>query len=270
MSETDPLDVPVEIGFDPTTNVVKTEASSDGESMMTDHERIKKALMLNLENDRINRFYNEWSEDYDADVTDERYAGPITIADMAARLYPTATSSDKTHPETVDTARVLDAGCGTGLVGVALHQVGFRRLTGVDLSQNMVDLAARTNVYETLCGDIDLTQNISTQVSTATGLPTEQSDQFDLTVCVGVFTLGHVPVNVLDSLLSITRPGGLVLATVREEYYEAHGFEAHCDALIAAGDATHIESTWGRYVSEDHALYVALRAAGQPGGLRGI
>ena len=45
---------------------------------------------------------------------------------------------------------VLDAGCGTGLSGKALHAAGFRRLTGIDISQASLDVAAQAGVYERL------------------------------------------------------------------------------------------------------------------------
>ncbi len=46
---------------------------------------------------------------------------------------------------------VLDLGCGTGLMGHALNQVeGFTSLTGVDLSRNMLALAADKQCYSQL------------------------------------------------------------------------------------------------------------------------
>lgn len=46
-------------------------------------------------------------------------------------------------------ACVLDLGCGTGLVGVALAGIGAR-ITGVDLSPRMLELACKRGVYERL------------------------------------------------------------------------------------------------------------------------
>jgi predicted TPR repeat methyltransferase len=45
--------------------------------------------------------------------------------------------------------RVLDLGCGTGLVGTALARNGHR-LSGIDLSQKMLDVARAKNVYDSL------------------------------------------------------------------------------------------------------------------------
>ena len=46
-------------------------------------------------------------------------------------------------------ARVLDLGCGTGLTGSALRDMA-EDMTGIDLSENMVEIAHEKDVYETL------------------------------------------------------------------------------------------------------------------------
>ncbi len=46
-------------------------------------------------------------------------------------------------------ARVLDLGCGTGLAGGALRDMA-EDITGVDLSENMVEIAHEKDLYETL------------------------------------------------------------------------------------------------------------------------
>ncbi len=46
-------------------------------------------------------------------------------------------------------ARVLDLGCGTGLTGGALRDMADD-ITGIDLSENMVEIAHEKDVYETL------------------------------------------------------------------------------------------------------------------------
>lgn len=45
--------------------------------------------------------------------------------------------------------RLLDLGCGTGLAGVALSDMSNHR-TGIDLSANMIDLAAEHELYDDL------------------------------------------------------------------------------------------------------------------------
>ena len=42
---------------------------------------------------------------------------------------------------------------------------------------------------------------------------------FDAAVCVGVFTVGHVPASSLDGLVRIIRPGGYVVFSIRPDVY---------------------------------------------------
>lgn len=53
------------------------------------------------------------------------------------------------RPKLEANACVIDLGCGTGLVGAALAATGAR-ITGVDLSPRMLEIAARRGVYTTL------------------------------------------------------------------------------------------------------------------------
>ena len=40
-------------------------------------------------------------------------------------------------------SKVLDAGAGTGLVGVELHRLGYTNIHAMDMSQGMLDEAGR-------------------------------------------------------------------------------------------------------------------------------
>jgi predicted TPR repeat methyltransferase len=90
---------------------------------------------------------------------------------------------------------VLDLGCGTGLCGPLLRQIA-RRLTGVDLSANMLDKARGRGVYSDLeC--IELTDYLAARRA-----------EFDLVIAADVFVylgdLGPVFAGVQRAL----RPGG--------------------------------------------------------------
>ncbi|OWK23826.1 hypothetical protein AJ87_30525 [Rhizobium yanglingense] len=45
--------------------------------------------------------------------------------------------------------RLLDLGCGTGLTGGTLRDL-CEEMTGIDISENMVEIAHKKEIYETL------------------------------------------------------------------------------------------------------------------------
>lgn len=76
-------------------------------------------------------------------VQDLQYHVPEALAQLVRPALQAQTS-----------ARVIDLGCGTGLVGVALAASGAQ-ITGVDLSPRMLEIAARRGVYARLeCGEL--------------------------------------------------------------------------------------------------------------------
>ena len=54
---------------------------------------------------------------------------------------------------------------------------------------------------------------------------------FDAVICVGTFTLGHVGPDTLAELVRITRAGGLICFTVREEAWVEHDYETALSIL---------------------------------------
>ncbi len=226
---------------------------------MGDNKRIKQALLLDQDTSKLHKYYNDWSQQYDEDVNAENYAGPRTIASLVVALYRDQDGANS--PNARADSSILDAGCGTGLAGAALKDKGFSNIVGVDLSPNMVVQAEKTGAYQALCGDVDLNQPIGPQIARTSNLRADQTSNFDVTVCVGVFTLGHVPPSVLFHLIDVTRSDGLVLVTVREEYFINHNFKEVCQQIESSGRATVEHERWDNYVSYDRALYLALRVS---------
>ena len=107
---------------------------------------------------------------------------------------------------------MLDAGAGTGLVGVELHRLGFTNIDAMDLSRGMLDEAGRKGVYRSLYQMV-----MGELLDFETG-------SYDAAIGVGVFTLGHAPANSFDELARIVRPGGLVAFTLRPDVYRQNGF----------------------------------------------
>jgi predicted TPR repeat methyltransferase len=158
--------------------------------------------------------YDKWAATYNDEVGNEaqNYVAPVLVAQAAIKL-----SNDPAK-----SMMILDAGCGTGLVGQALVMAGAKAIDGLDLSPTMLAEAKQTGLYRNLV-QADLTRQI------------EKADEtYDIVVCVGTFTLGHIgPDPALREFVRITRRNGFVVATILEEMWVSGGFKAEVDRLKA-------------------------------------
>jgi MFS family permease len=137
--------------------------------------------------------YERIAPAYDAALVDGMgYRSPEAVTAVARRVLPFD-------------ARILDAGAGTGLLGVALAEAGFTRLDGLDLSPRMLAEAARKNIYGELREGL-----LGAALDYRTGA-------FDAVVSAGVLTVGHAPAECLDELVRITRSGGHLIFTLRTD-----------------------------------------------------
>lgn len=140
----------------------------------------------------IRELYDAWAPTYDDDLAGpagDDYPLPGIVGDVVARL---------TDP----TTDVLDAACGTGLVGAALARHGFRSVDGLDLSPRMLDRARLLGVYHDL-GPADLSQRLP-----------RAGDEFGVVTCVDAFEPGHLPRSALAEFARVVHRGGHVVLTV--------------------------------------------------------
>ena len=169
--------------------------------------------------DQLAERYDRWAADYDADLlNDFGWLAPRQAADAFQRYVPTS-------------ARILDAGAGTGLVGVELKRLGYSSIEAMDLSAGMLEEARKKDAY-TAFHQMTLGETLD--------FPT---GAFDATICVGVLTLGHAPASSLYEMVRVTRPGGHVAFTLRPDVYENNGFREVQDELATTGKWTLEEAT---------------------------
>lgn len=84
--------------------------------------------------------YDQWATSYDKELEKADYQTPGRVA---AALKSCINDTELAQP-------VLDFGCGTGLSGEALADLGFTRLHGADVSEGMLREAEAKNLYEKL------------------------------------------------------------------------------------------------------------------------
>ena len=148
----------------------------------------------------VEDYYDEWTVEnkYDKDMVDWKYSGPQETVNLFKKY------------NFKKEIKILDAGCGTGLVGVELKKNGYLNLDGADFSQKMLDLVPK-NIYENLF-KIDLNQKVNIK-----------DDAYDGITCVGTFTFGHVNPPALDEMIRICKNSSSICFTINIGIYEEYG-----------------------------------------------
>jgi len=152
--------------------------------------------------EKVLKYYVNWTQNnqYNQDMKDWDYSGPKN----AVKLF-----TNYIHDKSI---LILDAGCGTGLVGHELKKEGFKNFIGVDFSQDMLNLVPK-----------DLYTNL--ELTDLNNPLNYQDNYFDAIICVGTFTYGHVKAQSLDEFLRVIKKNGLICFTVNEGIYEKYNFD---------------------------------------------
>lgn len=175
-----------------------------------DSGHFKSAYSLET-NEQTREHYSSWAESYDREVGEENcYAQPARVAEMLKRFQP---ESD---------IRILDAGCGSGLSGVALRSSGYTRIDGCDFSSEMLEKCSEKNVYEKLF-ESDLNA----------GQPDIANNTYEAITCVGVFSFGHVFPDACDDLLRILKSGGHLIIALNAPYWDEGDLAAKIETLVS-------------------------------------
>lgn len=145
--------------------------------------------------------YRDWAAVYDATIERfGRYLSPDRIAETVVRRCP-----DRSVP-------ILDVACGTGLVGQALARRGYDRITGLDLSEPMLEEARGKGCYAALIA-ADLVGPMSVE-------------PFSVVVCAGALTLGHQGAAAFQVMAGLVAAGGVIIVDVEGGTFQTQGFAA--------------------------------------------
>jgi len=165
------------------------------------HPRVFNALHTTNQ-EELEELYRVWADNYDHDVVEViGYVGHSITSELLIKYLDNSK------------AKILDAGCGTGLVGEILHEKNFNNIVGIDFSQPMLDQALEKNVYQSLIL-ADLNEKLAFKDNT-----------FDAIVCAGTFTCGHVGPKAFSELIRVTKNGGYISFTVRNQEWNHLPYE---------------------------------------------
>ena len=146
--------------------------------------------------------YQKWAALYDKDNDD--LLGTVSQP-TAVQIFQEFVKDKK--------LKIVDVGCGTGLVGQELKKSGFINFDGIDISQEMIDIAYGRGYQNLFLGNLN------------ESLPFK-SKSYDAALCVGVFTHGHVGSDRLGELARIVKSGGIICFTINEGVYDSYGFDS--------------------------------------------
>ena len=162
--------------------------------------------------------YDRWSNSYDEYMNGVGYCHPAICVALLARYVPSGT------------AKLLDAGVGTGIVGELLAIVGYTSIDGIDISQGMLDKASEKGLYADLWV-ADINQPIQLA-----------HDTYRAVVSSGVFTTGHVGCEGLGQLLAVCEAGGHVVITVKAGVWQ-NNIQPYIQTLARSGKVRIVDRT---------------------------
>ena len=123
-------------------------------------------------------------------------------------------------------ATVLDMGCGTGLVGEFLKEMGYSQIVGVDASPEMLLKAREKNAYSELR---------ELFLGNPEAYPEDLRERFDAIATAGVLAEGHCGTKLFDEMLLSVKKGGFMIWATREEYMSKYGYDEKVNELDKEG-----------------------------------
>ena len=187
-------------------------------SIMIERKITEKNGIAWKSNRDIATVFDDYVDQYDSDLEKWLYDAPEKAAKRLATRLPL-------------NSRILDVGCGTGLVGVELSKLGFKKIDGWDVSWLSLQEAKRKGPYRSLLL-MDLHDELLLE-----------DNSYDGIICVGVLTyLEDIP-SVILRLIKLVRIGGEIELTQRSDMYKYHSLYKDLKAMVDTGLISNLEIT---------------------------
>ena len=158
-------------------------------------------------------FYAQWAQSYDQEVGENGYVTPLRIAEALARHV-----KDLSIP-------ILDYGCGTGVSGQAFQKAGFLTIDGVDISAEMLEVAAQKKIYRRL------------EVFAPESGPNVKLGAYQIIAAVGVIGAGAAPLAVLTKIMALLAPKGLFVFSFNDHTLEDPAYDGLVEDYVNQGQA---------------------------------
>eukprot|EP00094_Tigriopus_californicus_P007315 TCALIF_07040-PA protein Name:"Similar to WBSCR27 Williams-Beuren syndrome chromosomal region 27 protein (Homo sapiens)" AED:0.06 eAED:0.06 QI:0/0.75/0.4/0.8/1/1/5/424/232 len=176
-------------------------------------EKIWKSLVNNktLDSDQVHAFYTQWAKSYDHDMEEITVIAPKRLSDIIREHFPSNQRSE---------ALVLDVAAGTGRLGPHLAGIGFKHMDAVDYSQPMLDVLEKLDLYN---------KKICAALGSGRKIPGIEDESYDVVTISGGFCQAHLPIDSLEEVVRVLKPGGYFFNAMTKYYLESvdslHGLE---------------------------------------------
>lgn len=115
-----------------------------------------------------------------------------------------------------DTVRILDLGCGTGLIGLELAKRGFTNIVGVDISPGMLEQADQKRVY---------TELVEHDINDIHDLPPKLNNAFDFVVAAGIVHNNYQDKRLFETMMRTCCKDGKIIFASRFSYIGSFWYE---------------------------------------------
>ena len=169
--------------------------------------------------------YDKWAPYYDNELTENKYITPFRCAQIL---------SDLIHNKKI---KILDVGCGTGLSGFSLRKFGFNTMDGLDLSKEMLKIAADKKIYQNLF-NIDLNKLSSLK------------KKYDAIIAAGVISPTHANPDTILNSYSILNKKGLMIFSINDHALNDHFFFSGIKNAIKHSNFILLDQIYGDHIKE--------------------
>jgi len=156
--------------------------------------------IVNITPMETEQYYDNMAKDYDFVIGSWTYDLPQQMTEVISKII-----SDNDMRTTIangEPLRILDCGCGSGLVGVKLKSAFSSTfdfsITGVDLSEQMLEQAKTLKIYSELI-KTDMNKN---------GIPLDDNS-FDVLTCLGTTSYLEPEITTRE-WVRVAKPGALI------------------------------------------------------------